>query len=819
MAGTIGNLLILIALVACALSGLSFYQAARPAAAASWQQMGRGAWLVMQTVLVGTYGILLYLTLTHQFQYAYVFQNSSRELPLYYLVSSTWAGQEGSFLLWILLNGWVGVALMRWARSYEAPVMAVVAFCQFFLLSMIAGLQLGSLHIGSSPFTTLMEKFPDAPILQQGRIPENGQGLNDLLQNYWMVIHPPTLFTGFAAMIVPFAFAVTALWKRQYTAWVRPALPWTLFAVMVLGIGIAMGGYWAYVTLSFGGYWAWDPVENSSLVPWIIGVAAVHTMIVQKKSGSSHKAALLLAILAYMLVIYSTFLTRSGILGDISVHSFVDLGLYNQLLLWILSIAAVGFGLFALRYRELPKPAREPAYLSREFMIFLGAMLLCALGAVVILGTSAPILGRLFRDNPSSVPIAFYNKWSLPLSVAFMFLVGLGQLFWWHKMTVEKVNRVLLLPITLAVASTLAILLLTPFTARTAAMTASLPTPAGDAVVQAGLLDGLGTFWAQQGTGLMMLLLLFVSFFAFYGNGLVAWHIARGNPRMAGGALSHLGLAVMILGIIASSGFSNPLAQGDGMQMGDNRDNFVLERGQTRTVSGYQVTYQGQEQTAEGRPRYVLQFVDPQGRAFTVKPVVYQSGRGQWIQHPDLRLGLDKDLFVAVSPNAMFDTPAEQQQGVLSLQRGQPQTLGANAFSVLFENFDLNVDPALKTDTTQIAVAAVLKVTNTRTGETREARPVYLVSQGGVVEVLPNRFADWNLTLAFQGMNVNDGSISLGVEGVAVTPEDWLVVQAYEKPLINLVWLGILLLSAGFTLALYRRAQDYQQAGGTRTPT
>jgi cytochrome c-type biogenesis protein CcmF len=397
-----------------------------------------------------------------------------------------------------------------------------------------------------------------------------------------------------------------------------------------------------------------------------------------------------------------------------------------------------------------------------------------------------------------------------------MFLVGLGQLFWWHKMTVEKVNRVLLLPITLAVASTLTILLLTPFTARTAAMTASLPTPAGDAVVQAGLLDGLGTFWAQQGTGLMMLLLLFVSFFAFYGNGLVAWHISRGNPRMAGGALSHLGLAVMILGIIASSGFSNPLAQGDGMQMGDNRDNFVLERGQTRTVSGYQVTYQGQEQTAEGRPRYVLQFVDPQGRAFTVKPVVYQSGRGQWIQHPDLRLGLDKDLFVAVSPNAMFDTPAEQQQGVLSLQRGQTQTLGANAFSVLFENFDLNVDPALKTDTTQIAVAAVLKVTNTRTGETREARPVYLVSQGGVVEVLPNRFADWNLTLAFQGMNVNDGSISLGVEGAAVTPEDWLVVQAYEKPLINLVWLGILLLSAGFTLALYRRAQDYQQAGGAR---
>lgn len=815
MAGTLGNLLILIGLVACVLSGLSFLQAARNDLSAPWQRIGRVAWLVMQAMLVGTYGILLYLTLTHQFQYAYVFQNSSRELPLYYLISSTWAGQEGSFLLWMLLNGWVGVALMRWAQSYEAPVMAVVAFCQFFLLSMIVGLQLGPVHIGSSPFTTLIEKFPDAPMLQQGRIPENGQGLNDLLQNYWMVIHPPTLFTGFAAMIVPFAFAVTALWKRKYTEWVRPALPWTLFAVMVLGIGIAMGGYWAYVTLSFGGYWAWDPVENSSLVPWLIGVAALHTMIVQKKSGSSHKAALLLTIVAYMLVIYSTFLTRSGILGDISVHSFVDLGLYNQLLIWILSMAAVGFGLFALRYRELPRPTREPAYLSREFMIFLGAMLLCGVGAVVILGTSAPILGRLFRDNPSSVPIAFYNKWSLPLAIGFMFLAGLGQLFWWNKMTVEKVNRVLLMPIALAVASTIVILVLTPFAERTAALDAPLPTTA---MVRAGLLDGVGTFWAQYGTGLLLLLLLFVSFFAFYGNGLVAWRIARGNPRMAGGALSHIGLAVMLLGIIASSGFSNPLAQGDGMQMGDNRDNFVLERGETKTVSGYQVTYQGQEQTPEGRPRYVLHIVDPQGTSFTVKPVVYQSGRGQWIQHPDLRLGLAKDLFVAVSPNAMFETSPEQQQGVLSLQRGQTQTLGTNAFSILFENFDLNVDPALKTDTTQIAVAAVLKVTNTRTGETREARPIYLVSQGGVVEVLPSRFADWNLTLAFQGMNVNDGSIRLGVEGVAVTPEDWLVVQAYEKPLINLVWLGIILLSIGFTFAMYRRAQDYQRPASTPTP-
>src|SRR5690606_7323972 len=172
-------------------------------------------------------------------------------------------------------------------------------------------------------------------------------------------IHPPTLFIGFASMIVPFAYAVAGLWTRRYTEWVRPALPWALFSTVILGIGIMLGGYWAYVTLSFGGYWAWDPVENSSLVPWIVAVAAVHTMIAQKKSRSNHRAAILLSIVAYMLIIYSTFLTRSGILGDISVHSFVDLGLSNQLLIWILAMAIVGFGLYAARHRELPVPERE----------------------------------------------------------------------------------------------------------------------------------------------------------------------------------------------------------------------------------------------------------------------------------------------------------------------------------------------------------------------------------------------------------------------------------------------------------------------------
>ncbi|GIV60909.1 cytochrome c biogenesis protein CcsA [Rhodocaloribacter litoris] len=802
MAGTIGHLLILTALVACALAGLAFLQANRSAGSPTeWQRIGRGAWMVMLLAVTAAFGLLIYLNVTHQFQYAYVHQHTSRGLPLKYLVSASWAGQEGSFLLWIVLNALVGAALIRWAdRDYEAPVMTVVAFCQVFLISMIAGLRIGAVSIGSSPFLTLAEKFPDAPMLQAGLVPSDGQGLNDLLQNYWMAIHPPTLFVGFASMIVPFAFAVAALWKRRYTEWVRPALPWTLFAVMALGVGIAMGGYWAYETLSFGGYWAWDPVENSSLVPWLIGVAAVHTMIIQKKSGISQKASLFLSILAYMLVIYSTFLTRSGILGDISVHSFVDLGLYNQLLLWILAMGVVGFGLLAYRYRELPRPRQEPALLSREFMIFCGAMLLCAVGAVVLLGTSTPIIGRLFRDNPSTVPLAFYNKWTLPLSILFVFLAGLGQLFWWHKMSVENVNRVLLKPVVLSVVSTVAVLVFTPFVERTAV---EAPAPGG-AMTQAGLTGSLGTFWASYGTGLLLLLLVFVAFFALYGNGLVLWRIARGNPRLAGGAFAHVGLAVMVLGIVASSGFSRGLGV-DPNGMG--RKNFVVEHGQTVAVDGYRFTYRGTETNAEGRPAYVLDVVDPQGRRFTVRPVVYKSNKEQWIQHPDVRLGAWQDLFVAVSPSLMFET--QQAPNTLTLSRGETARLDDGRLTLRFVDFDLNAGRAYLNDTTAIAVGATLEITEAD-GRIHTLTPVYLVARDGAVRLVPARLDDGRLEVAFTGMDVSTEAITLAVEGATVAPEDWLVVQAYEKPFINLVWMGILLLTFGFGLSAYRRAQDHR---------
>ncbi len=812
MIGIVGKLVLLVAFISTIISGILYFRDSAVSPHDSvFRRWASRAWMLSAACTIGAFGLLIFLDVTSQFQYAYVYDHSSLDLPLHFKISSSWAGQEGSFLLWIVMNALVGLAVMRFAGDYKAPVLCVIAFCQVFLLTMVMGLDFGMFELGVSPFQTLVEKYPLAPMIQAGVIPTDGKGLNELLQNYWMVIHPPVLFSGFAAMIVPFAFAVTALWKRKYTQWVKPALPWAIFGLLALGVGIMMGGYWAYETLSFGGYWAWDPVENSSLVPWIVGIAGLHTMIIQKRSGHSQKASLFFAVLAYMLVIYSTFLTRSGILGDTSVHAFVDLGLYNQLLIWILAMGGVSLGLFIYRYKELPVPPHEPNMLSREFMTFAGAMILAAVAAVILLGTSAPIIGRIFRDQPSTVPLVFYNKWTLPLMVVAVFLAGLGQVFWWNRMTVENINKVLLKPLALAVASTLMILLFTPFAERAKVMT--LADSSSPVVIQNADFIGIGALWAEHSLGLLLLLMTFVGLFALFGNAMVMWRVARGNLKMIGGSVGHVGFAIMILGIVASSGFSRPIVRTIDPETGLVRDNFVLERDQTRRVGGYSVKYAGRSINTEGKPTYELAFVAPGGTAFTANPVAYQGiNGGQSIQHPDIIGFLNMDLFVAVTPSSFFDSDNGTDGSVIGILRGQSRNLSDGKYQVLFTEYDLDVTAGHSADSTEVVVGAKIRVTESATGIVRELTPVYQILNNRTVVAQPVVIEEWSLSFAFRGMNVDDGSIELAVSGSAFEPEDWIVVQAYEKPLISLVWIGFIILMIGFCISIYRRTLDQKLA-------
>jgi cytochrome c-type biogenesis protein CcmF len=311
----IGSVLVKLAFVACGVAVLAY---ARNHLSGSTRALviGRTSYLVTVVAVILTAATLLYLILTHQFQYTYVWSYSSRDLPTPLLISTFYAGQEGSFLLWSLFTAIIGLFLLRHSsrHGYEAQVMSVFGGIELMLLLML---------LFKSPFRFVWESFPgDAKV---GFLPQDGRGLNPLLQNYWMVIHPQVLFSGFAAMGVPYAYAVGAMLKRDYDSWFKAATPWLVFGTFVLGTGIMMGGLWAYETLGWGGYWGWDPVENSSLVPWLVGVASIHTILSQRKRGAFVRTNLVLGVLCFVLVLYSTFLTRSGVLGETSVHSFVDL--------------------------------------------------------------------------------------------------------------------------------------------------------------------------------------------------------------------------------------------------------------------------------------------------------------------------------------------------------------------------------------------------------------------------------------------------------------------------------------------------------------
>ncbi|MDX1740268.1 MAG: cytochrome C assembly protein, partial [Rhodothermales bacterium] len=237
---------------------------------------------------------------------------------------------------------------------------------------------------------------------------------------------------------------------------------------------------------------------------------------------------------------------------------------------------------------------------------------------------------------------------------------------------------------------------------------------------------------------------------------------------------------------------------------GTGRSNFGVDLGQTARVGGYQVTYVGKEMNSEGRPMYLLDVQDPSGDNYRLSPVVYQSHTEQWIQHPDLKLGADKDLFVAVSPAAMFDESDAPNQ--LQLAKNDTTVVG-DRFRVYFSGFDL-VSDAGHSDSQQIVVGASLQVMNLETTEVRDIRPLYIVEPDRSVRFEPARIDEWNVGFSFIGMNVDTGAVQLEVDGVEAAPQEWIVVQAYEKPLINLVWIGIIVLSLGFVLAIYRRAGD-----------
>jgi cytochrome c-type biogenesis protein CcmF len=817
MISTIGQLFLSGAFIA-AIGAMVLYAMAAYKDDLRLEKISHLFWYAKGTFLLIASGALIYLIMTHQFQYYYVWNYTSLDLETQYLFSAFYGGQEGSFMLWILCSFVVGIGLIRWTRKpYKAPVMFVMTLTQFFLLSMVVGWDLNFTQIGATPFRTIAQEMPNAPFIQANPdfVPADGSGLNDLLKSPWMMIHPPIIFVGFAMMTVPFAFAIASLWTKTYHEWIRPALPWTLAANLSLLTAIFLGGYWAYETLSFGGYWAWDPVENASLVPWLIGTAGIHAMIIQRKSARAHKASLFFAILAYVGIVYQTFLTRSGVLAEQSVHSFVDLGLYGQLLLFILVMTFMGIGFYLYRYRELPSPEKESEFLSKEFMTFTGSMLLFILGIVIIVGTSSPIIGRFFVENPTPPEIQFYNDWSMPIAIIMALATVVGQHLYWQKHTWESLAGVLVMPLLFTSIATVATIVL------------------GDV------------------RSVYYMIYIFAAWFTVIGNSAVMISLIKKNPKLIGGTLTHIGFGALLLGVIASSVYTEPLLDRstaafnarimagevydeEGFPVTDRRDMFILEIDRPTLVNEkYMVTYEGYELSDSPRPgqqTYRLKFepIDG-GRTFYMNPEVYPmlttSTRDNidWSVDPHVRTGWFSDYYLYVAGSRYVERRnnelarqnrtdsivpvGDEEDEIRSIEIRQGETINAGPFSFTFVNYVPASESALP-ENTQIGIRSLIRVEHTPSGNAYDVEPLFAVytDEGqSFIYAPPLEIERWGMEVSFTRIHPETDSIELTVEGLDTEfEEDWVLIVAEKKPFVSVVWLGTFLLMAGFTISILR---------------
>lgn len=745
---------------------------------------------------------LWYAILTHQYQYKYIFSYSNNSLTTGLLFSSFWGGQEGSFMLWLLLTSIIGIILQSYSSKrgdLEPRVMAVFTLATSFLLVMVSPwfknpfeyiwmtpIFIDAKSINPQYFnlsflqnyiftdqqsnTTYIQMSKElyAALSQAGvsvnQFIADGKGLNPQLLNYWMQIHPPMLFIGFAMATVPFSFAIAALMKNEYRDWVNQSLPWMLAGVAILGLGIMIGGYWAYEMLGWGGYWAWDPVENSSLIPWLIGVAAIHTMLVQKRSlkstngvGRYAKTNLILSILTYIFVLYSTFLTRSGVLGDASVHSFVDPGnlVYFFLVIFITTFILIGLGGIVYRWKYLEdKTVYDESLLSRELSLFTAAIVLVASAIIVLGGTSAPLFGQ-------SVDTFFYDELHLPIAIIIGLLNGLSLLLKWKTTNAKAFLKDSALSVILSIFITALIV----------------------------ILGGV--------TNPMMILLSFSSAFALVVNAEIAIRIVKGNLKSLGAYVSHIGIALFILGVIGSGAYSSTV-------------NLDLVKNKPASAFGYQLTFTGYT-PIENNTKYAFNIsMKKDNNSYQVAPVMYIAEYNNSLMREPAILNLfSKDVYLA--PLGYEEGGDDHSHGdVVKLKKGV--TTEYQNIKITFNKFDILPETMqLMQEGKDFQMGAMLTLEANGKKEEFELLRKSVSGQAVFTE-----YSSENAGLKLQLNNLTAEMIEVLINPINDTQdhsmekpkEEVLFITASIKPYISLVWIGVVVMVLGFFIAVARRLKE-----------
>jgi cytochrome c-type biogenesis protein CcmF len=730
--------------------------------------------------------------------------------------------------------------------------MTIFALVQMFIISMVLGVvfQIPGLEeykLGSNPFTLFRDnaQFANIPILLESTLENgirvnhyldklDGRGLNPALQNYWMTIHPPTLFLGFALTLVPYLFAVAGLWSGKLSEWTKPAIPWAFTGVAILGGGVLMGGAWAYEALNFGGFWAWDPVENSSLVPWLTLVAAGHLMLVPKNKGINLKVAIVLSLLSFLLVLYSTFLTRSGVLGDASVHSFTDLGMTGQLLVYLfffialpsflgiqkithrlnylailVGIVVLGVIFDVLLYAMLfstvfflvapvlignknekyyPKKQDDHIY-SREFWIFVGALVVVASAVHLTAVTSIPVINKIFKTAMAPVKMDDYNLIQAVFALFITMLMAAVQYLRYKQDTAGKfwinILRSLIVSILLVI---------------------------------------VGLLVFEEFRNPLYITVVLTSLFAVLGNLDYIIQYLRKNWKLAGPSIAHIGFGLVILGAVISAGHKTIISENNnGIRLEllneefKNNENIMLHQHDTVQMGPYYLTFVND--TMKGHIAYYqIDYLEKKEdgsftKSFTLYPKLITNDRMGNVPEPSTKHYFHKDVFTHVTYVDLAKVKAKSDPQQASMQQEKERqhftlekgdTIFGTSFFIVFQGFEAlsDIDHVDESQPLSVTLRGLFLVQDFKKS-IDTIRPIYEVKDN-MLRTEKDYSEKFGIEMEVEKI-LDDKQIEVAMREVKSENENFIIMQAIIFPGINILWSGCFLMVFGTFFAVVRR--------------
>lgn len=588
----------------------------------NWVESARSAMLLTFPLISLAAGSIIYLLITNHYEVAFVYGVTSNSMPFYLKMTALWGGQSGSLVFWSwLMSAFASaVTLRKWERDHEfLPWVIVVSLVTLaFFIALAVFVDNPFARIWQTPAgQQLTAMFP--PAGSSLLFPPDGRGLEPLLRHPGMIIHPPMLYLGFVSFVIPFAFGIAALVTgRTDDRWIRITRRWTLVAWLFLSLGLILGMRWAYDVLGWGGFWGWDPVEIAALMPWLVGTAFLHSVMIQEKRGLFKRWNLVLIILTYAMVIFGTFLTRSGVLS--SVHAFAQSAIGPLFFGFIGLTFAFSLGLLLYRWNSLKSEGQMTSLLSREALFLLNNLIFIGIFVICLWGVIYPLISELFTGQKVTVGPPFYERATGPLWGALLLLMGVAPLAAWRLSTAKTIGRAIWKPTVVSLA-----ILAVVFAGGIRSVVALIAFWLTAFVTCVTLYEfGRGAWARHKASGEVLPLAL--------------WRLAGRNRRRYGGYIIHLGVVMMALGVI-------------GIEMFQTQTQGTLKTGQSLNIAGYTLAYKSLDifDTTDGRnvARAVLTVYRGSTYLGELHPRVdYYYESQSTVTIPGMRSTLEDDLYV-----------------------------------------------------------------------------------------------------------------------------------------------------------------------------